>query len=311
MKERAIILFFMDELEIQGKKYISSKRAAEMTGYAKDYIGQLIRTEKIQGIRFGRAWFVVEEEILAHAGIKTSEDSQITGEIAPYQKAALGTALGNPSFASPLHSSHFQKQAHLPKTWSNIKYLEDDAELLPRLSEKKENTFQNNTEIRTTKVPDDAVVYVRKESLTQKLTQSPSSADRVKVFVDGIAPRLPVIRVASQKVIQISPRQGKKLSQIRQSTLPMVPAMSIGAIAVLILILGLSGMFLSSQTVYVASNGAYTANILAGFENFVEVIRESSLIEGGVLAITEFFTTLASSFVFFIEVSLHFLVNLF
>ena len=32
-----------DEMQIEGKPYISSKRASELSGYAQDYIGQLAR----------------------------------------------------------------------------------------------------------------------------------------------------------------------------------------------------------------------------------------------------------------------------
>ena len=55
----------MDELEISGKRYISSKRAAKDNRYHVDYIGQLIRAGKIAGSKVGRTWYV-EAESLAH-----------------------------------------------------------------------------------------------------------------------------------------------------------------------------------------------------------------------------------------------------
>ncbi len=48
----------MDELEISGKRYISSRRAAKENKYHSDYIGQLIRAGKIIGTKVGRAWYV-------------------------------------------------------------------------------------------------------------------------------------------------------------------------------------------------------------------------------------------------------------
>ena len=48
----------MDELEISGKLYISSKKAARQNKYHADYIGQLIRGGKIVGTKVGRAWYV-------------------------------------------------------------------------------------------------------------------------------------------------------------------------------------------------------------------------------------------------------------
>lgn len=47
-----------DSMWIQGKEYISSKRASELSGYAQDYIGQLARKGLIAAQRVGGLWFV-------------------------------------------------------------------------------------------------------------------------------------------------------------------------------------------------------------------------------------------------------------
>ena len=54
------------EIYSDGEKYISSKRASALTGYAKDYIGQLCRLEKIRCQRSGRDWLVSEQSILSY-----------------------------------------------------------------------------------------------------------------------------------------------------------------------------------------------------------------------------------------------------
>lgn len=56
----------MDEILIEEKKYVSSKRAAEMTGYAKDYVGQLCREGRVQARLIGRGWYVLESAIQDH-----------------------------------------------------------------------------------------------------------------------------------------------------------------------------------------------------------------------------------------------------
>lgn len=56
----------MDEIIIEEKKYISSKRAAKMTGYAKDYIGQLCREGRVPARLVGRSWYVLETAIQDH-----------------------------------------------------------------------------------------------------------------------------------------------------------------------------------------------------------------------------------------------------
>ena len=56
----------MDELVIGDKVYVSSKKAAKLTGYAKDYVGQLCREGKVEARLVGRNWYVLEGSILAH-----------------------------------------------------------------------------------------------------------------------------------------------------------------------------------------------------------------------------------------------------
>jgi hypothetical protein len=56
----------MNELTIGDKTYISSKRAAEVTGYAKDYVGQLCREGHVEAKMVGRSWYVLEESIRRH-----------------------------------------------------------------------------------------------------------------------------------------------------------------------------------------------------------------------------------------------------
>ncbi|KKW35718.1 MAG: hypothetical protein UY83_C0003G0002 [Candidatus Adlerbacteria bacterium GW2011_GWA1_54_10] len=56
----------MDELEISGKRFISSRRAAKDNGYTQDYIGQLIRSGKIKGQKVGRAWYVDAISLAVH-----------------------------------------------------------------------------------------------------------------------------------------------------------------------------------------------------------------------------------------------------
>ena len=47
-----------NEISFNGKKYISSNRASEISGYAKDYVGQLCRSGEIKCQRVGKGWFI-------------------------------------------------------------------------------------------------------------------------------------------------------------------------------------------------------------------------------------------------------------
>jgi hypothetical protein len=52
-----------DEIVLAGKKYVSSKRAAEISGYAKDYVGQLCRGGKLSAKLIGRNWYILLDSL--------------------------------------------------------------------------------------------------------------------------------------------------------------------------------------------------------------------------------------------------------
>lgn len=68
----------MDELEISGKRYISTRRAGKEHGYHSDYIGQLIRGNKVGGQKVGRAWYVDAESLTQYLGKDYAKASRIT-----------------------------------------------------------------------------------------------------------------------------------------------------------------------------------------------------------------------------------------
>ena len=51
---------------IKGSEYISSARAAEITRYSNDYVGQLCRKSKVSARMIGRTWYVSKESLLKH-----------------------------------------------------------------------------------------------------------------------------------------------------------------------------------------------------------------------------------------------------
>lgn len=53
-------------MSLGGKTFISVKRAAEITGYTRDYLGQLARGGKIESQRVGRSWYVNIESLSKH-----------------------------------------------------------------------------------------------------------------------------------------------------------------------------------------------------------------------------------------------------
>jgi len=84
----------MDEVLIEEKKYISSKRAAEITGYAKDYIGQLCREGRVPARLIGRGWYVLETAIQDHRfGDSEAETEKTTWEAPRYEASPIEETL--------------------------------------------------------------------------------------------------------------------------------------------------------------------------------------------------------------------------
>jgi hypothetical protein len=54
------------DLYFDGKKYISSSRAAKISGYVNDYVGQLCRDGKLDCRMIGRSWYVSFDSIISH-----------------------------------------------------------------------------------------------------------------------------------------------------------------------------------------------------------------------------------------------------
>lgn len=70
----------MDEILIDEKKYVSSKRAAKLTGYAKDYIGQLCREGRVPARLVGRSWYVLESAIADHRFGDQKSEQEVQAE---------------------------------------------------------------------------------------------------------------------------------------------------------------------------------------------------------------------------------------
>ncbi len=99
----------MNELTIDGKTFISSKRAAEITGYAKDYVGQLCREGRIEARLVGRNWYILEDSVREHRFGKEESEAP-----APGRKDAVDATAG----------------------WSAPRYQSETPSSIPTLSER-------------------------------------------------------------------------------------------------------------------------------------------------------------------------------
>ena len=94
-----------DELTLDGVKYVSAKRAAEITQYSRDYIGQLCREGKVLASRIGRNWYVAEKSIIRH---KTENDTET------HLASHAGIGIGN-NVKVPILDSLSEKEEGKPQ----------------------------------------------------------------------------------------------------------------------------------------------------------------------------------------------------
>jgi hypothetical protein len=97
----------MNELTIDGKTYISSKRAAEITGYARDYVGQLAREGHVVARLVGRSWYVLESSIREHRFGKEGEEAAAAAQ-KPGRPDAMRT------WDAPKYASEAPQELEMP-----------------------------------------------------------------------------------------------------------------------------------------------------------------------------------------------------
>ena len=125
----------MDEMSLGRSKYISTRRAAKLTGYAQDYVGQLVRQGKVKATKVGKAWFVLEDDALRLAGKPNGKESPERA-IALLEKRSVTTT-----------ESVVSVSVEYPKTWSSVHYFKDDSPLIPISDNRETIGSQSNIEL--------------------------------------------------------------------------------------------------------------------------------------------------------------------
>lgn len=106
-------------VSLDGRSYISSARAAKITGYTADYIGQLARTGKIMSRQVGNRWYIDQEALLAHKQEKDALLASIQAESVGIQKT-IEVITNEPV-----------KLTETPKT--HFSYVKEERDLIPVL----------------------------------------------------------------------------------------------------------------------------------------------------------------------------------
>lgn len=148
-KESEILVSF------DGKDYISANRAAKITGYNQDYVGQLARSGKILSRQVGNRWYVDRVGILAH---KQEKDALL----ANVQAAAVGIPRATPGESSykalqeapiemePLMTYNVERADLTPKIGAGMGELSDYGDTLRKAGEQDEYEIPEPTPVRIT-----------------------------------------------------------------------------------------------------------------------------------------------------------------
>ena len=106
----------MEELTFDGKIYLSTKRAGELTGYAKDYVGQLARGGKIDARLVGRNWYVHKESIIAHkqGGKEIGDDLTYTATIPEEVRKPWEVTWGAPQYSTETNNEEENEEVEVP-----------------------------------------------------------------------------------------------------------------------------------------------------------------------------------------------------
>jgi len=149
----------MDELEISGRRYLSTRRAAKEHKYTPDYVGQLIRGGKVVGKKVGRSWYVDEQSLntylsgetasikpvvkavaeIAEPEIKKSEEEKVVIEETPVR-----TISEEKTFEPVIIKTKNLEEHHIPirtpakeKPMGGLRYVVDDEPALPEIQRKQ------------------------------------------------------------------------------------------------------------------------------------------------------------------------------
>lgn len=137
-------------VSFDGKDYVSASRAAKITGYNQDYIGQLARSGKILSRQIGNRWYVERSGLVNH---KTEKD-RLLGAVQSESVGLLWRPVESTVAPLPIVSSAPVKEAprrEYADASPVMTYFSDDKRDLMPLVEKKNTPIASPIAIRTLK----------------------------------------------------------------------------------------------------------------------------------------------------------------
>ncbi len=125
-------------ISFDGTEYVSAAKAAEITGYNSDYVGQLARANTIPSQQVGNRWYVDRARIVAH---KQEKDALL----AAVQAQSVG-------IAKKITTSLSQDENSTTQSVTRLRYVEDKKELIPDVKKDITETKPQSDELRDAEI---------------------------------------------------------------------------------------------------------------------------------------------------------------
>ncbi len=277
----------MDELTIAGKKYISSRRASEITGYAKDYVGQLARAGKIPATRIGRAWYVDEDALLLHenAGVEINSSTPIEGESLAENgsgKVSIRREYAREKKIPTVSHALLTLQRSLPSTWTPVSYSSDEQALFPisfqedSLGVSQFITVAQNKVISANQEKNNLRIRILRAK-TKIQDSNPVSHLRRNVPAEKKQIKTLIVRENKVRPIRV---------KAKNNSLGYF-ALALSSATLLALVLG-SGFFIASHIIIAPQSDLYTANVYLSYHYVAQTIGDIPSIHAGYTTLKDF-----------------------
>jgi len=209
----------MDELEIAGKRYLSTRRAAKDHKYTSDYVGQLIRGGKVVGKKVGRSWYVEEQSLNAYLNGEAATPAPVLAEV-PVVKTA----------PAPVERLVVEPVAEVAKEVEPVAIKEEEEKTFEPVVIKTKTLEEHHIPIRTS-------TYVEKEK----------PAVGLRYVVDD-EPALPEIKRKS--AVTVSPTVARVVTEPAEEIeeeVEIIPSSKVGSFAIAgLVVVGLSTLALTA-----------------------------------------------------------------
>ena len=239
----------MDELEISGKRFISTRRAAKEYKYHSDYIGQLIRGNKVVGQKVGRAWYAEADSLAKYfetgastvaGGVVEGVTKEITSEASIPEPKSEPTVPVEPEITPEPVENPFVSHV-VGRTFLRENFPDSDIKI--------ESTTRDSIHIPIRRAD---TVPVRKTSGLTYITDESPSLPSLKKYS-----KLPTQE--SEKISYVTTHPQYAEVQIRGSSGVLVPAISIAIIGAFAFIAVAASSIMVSSNILIEAGKAASA----------------------------------------------------